>query len=251
MSTFKDRVALVTGGTSGIGRATAVAFARAGAKVVVSGRRDEEGRETVRRIEAVGGTGLFVQADVRSDADIARLVRAAVERFGRIDIAFNNAGVEEAVGAFHEKTEADFDPIFDINVKGLWLSMLHEVRQMLRQGGGVIVNTTSIAGLIGFPGAAIYDASKHAVIGFTKSVALEYARKNIRVNAVAPAAIDTDMFSRFAADENVRKQLEGMHPIGRIGKADEVAAAVLWLASDAASFVTGQTLPVDGGFTAQ
>lgn len=251
MSTFKDRVALVTGGTSGIGRATAVAFARAGAKVVVSGRRDEEGRETVRRIEAVGGTGLFVQADVRSDADIARLVRAVVERFGRIDIAFNNAGVEEAVGAFHEKTEADFDPIFDINVKGLWLSMLHEVRQMLRQGGGVIVNTTSIAGLIGFPGAAIYDASKHAVIGFTKSVALEYARKNIRVNAVAPAAIDTDMFSRFAADENVRKQLEGMHPIGRIGKADEVAAAVLWLASDAASFVTGQTLPVDGGFTAQ
>jgi NAD(P)-dependent dehydrogenase (short-subunit alcohol dehydrogenase family) len=251
MSTFKDSVVLVTGGTSGIGRATAVAFAKAGAKVVVSGRRAEEGQETVRRIEAVGGTGLFVQADVSKDADVARLVRTAVERFGRVDVAFNNAGVEEEVGAFHEKSEAVYDKIFDINVKGLWLSMVHEVRQMLRQGGGVIVNTSSIAGVIGFPGAAVYDASKHAVIGFTKSVALEYARKGIRVNAVAPAAIDTDMFSRFAADDAVRKQLEGAHPVGRIGKADEVAAAVLWLASDAASFVTGQTLPVDGGYTAQ
>jgi NAD(P)-dependent dehydrogenase (short-subunit alcohol dehydrogenase family) len=135
MSTFQDRVALVTGGTSGIGRATAVAFAKAGAKVVVAGRRAEEGQETVRRVEAVGGTGLFVQADVGKDADVAGLVRTAVERFGRVDVAFNNAGVDEALGAFHEKTEADFDKIFGVNVKGLWLSMVHEVRQMLRQGG--------------------------------------------------------------------------------------------------------------------
>jgi NAD(P)-dependent dehydrogenase (short-subunit alcohol dehydrogenase family) len=251
MSTFKDKVALVTGGTSGIGRATAVAFAKAGAKVVVAGRRAEEGQETVRRVEAAGGAGLFVQADVSKDADVARLVRATVERFGRVDVAFNNAGIEEAVGAFHEKSEADYDKIFGVNVKGLWLSMVHEVRQMLRQGGGAIVNTSSVAGVVGFPGAAVYDASKHAVIGFTKSVALEYARKGIRVNAVAPAAIDTDMFDRFAAAADVRKQLEEAHPVGRIGTADEVAAAVLWLASDAASFVTGQTLPVDGGFTVQ
>jgi NAD(P)-dependent dehydrogenase (short-subunit alcohol dehydrogenase family) len=228
-----------------------VAFAREGAKVVVAGRRADEGQETVRRIEAVGGTGLFVQTDVRNDADVARLLRAAVERFGRVDVAFNNAGVDETLGDFHEKTEAEYDRVFDINVKGLWLSMVHEIRQMLRQGGGAIINNSSIAGVIGFPGASIYVGTKHAVIGLTKSVALEYGRKGIRVNAVAPAAIDTDMFSRVASNEDVRRQLEGMHPIGRIGKADEVAAAVLWLASDAASFVTGQTLPVDGGFTAQ
>jgi NAD(P)-dependent dehydrogenase (short-subunit alcohol dehydrogenase family) len=251
MSTFQDRVALVTGGMSGIGRATAVAFAKAGAKVVVAGRRAEEGQETVRRVEAVGGTGLFVQADVGKDADVARLVRAAVERFGRVDVAFNNAGVDEALGAFHEKTEADFDKIFGVNVKGLWLSMVHEVRQMLRQGAGAIVNNSSIAGVVGVPGVAVYGASKHAVVGLTRSVALEYARKNIRVNAVAPAGIDTDMFNRFVTSEDMRKQFEGLHPIGRIGKPDEVAAAVLWLASDAASFVTGQTLPVDGGFTVQ
>jgi NAD(P)-dependent dehydrogenase (short-subunit alcohol dehydrogenase family) len=159
--------------------------------------------------------------------------------------------VDEALGAFHEKTEADFDKIFGVNVKGLWLSMVHEVRQMLRQGGGAIVNNSSIAGVVGVPGVAVYGASKHAVVGLTRSVALEYARKNIRVNAVAPAGIDTDMFNRFVTSEDMRKQFEGMHPIGRIGKPDEVAAAVLWLASDAASFVTGQTLPVDGGFTVQ
>jgi NAD(P)-dependent dehydrogenase (short-subunit alcohol dehydrogenase family) len=245
---FQDKVVLVTGGTSGIGRATAVAFGREGATVVVSGRRVEEGNETVGLVHGAGGQGLFVRADVSNPADVEKTMTTVLSRFGRLDVAFNNAGVEDAAAPFHEQTVENYDRVMGINVKGLWLSMQAEVRQMLKQGGGAIVNTSSVGGLIAITGNATYVATKHAVIGFTKAAALEYSKQGIRVNAVAPAAIDTEMVQRFASEQAVRDQLARAHPIGRIGQPEEVAAAVLWLASPAASFVTGHTLVVDGGY---
>jgi NAD(P)-dependent dehydrogenase (short-subunit alcohol dehydrogenase family) len=252
MATFTGKVALVTGGTSGIGRATAVAFAREGAKVVLSGRREKEGLAVVEEIAKAGGVAHFVAADVAKEADVKRLVEETVAKFGRLDAAFNNAGVEWA-GPLTEVTEADYRRVFDINVWGVLTSMKYEVPAMLKGGGGAIVNTSSIAGHVGMAGVSVYIASKHAVEGLTKAAALEFAKQGVRVTAVAPAAIVTEMIDRFVGgeDSDQGKAMAAMHPVGRMGRAEEVAAAVLYLTSDAAKFTTGVSLPVDGGWLAQ
>ena len=198
--TFSGKVALVTGGTSGIGKATAIAFAHAGAKVVVTGRREKEGAQVVAEIKKLGGDAAFVRGDVAKDADVKAMVDFAVHKFGRLDVAFNNAGVEWK-GSLDQATEAEYRRVFDINVWGVLNSMRHEVPVMLKNGGGAIVNNSSVAGHVGLGEVSIYTASKHAVEGLTKSVALEFARQNIRINAVAPGVIATDMFDRFAGDE--------------------------------------------------
>jgi NAD(P)-dependent dehydrogenase (short-subunit alcohol dehydrogenase family) len=252
MGIFEGKVALITGGTSGIGRVTAEAFAREGAKIVVSGRREREGQETVDIIKKAGGEAIFVKTDIAKEQDVRAMVEKTVATYGHLDYAFNNAGIEQLPTPLVEQGEETFDQIIDVNVKGVWLSMKYEIPEMLKNGGGAIVNTSSVAGLIGFPGIPIYIASKHAVLGLTKSVALEYAKLGIRVNAVSPAAIETDMVDRFVGrDGDARQQLSDMHPVGRMGRPEEIADAVIYLCSDKASFITGQSLAVDGGFTVQ
>ena len=247
-NTFEGKVALVTGGTSGIGKATAIAFAQAGAKVVLSGRREKEGAQVVAEIKKLAGDAAFVRADVAKDADVKAMVDFAVDKFGRLDVAFNNAGVEWK-GPLEQATEAEYRRVYDINVWGVLNSMRHEIPVMLKNGGGAIVNTSSVAGHVGLAQVSVYIASKHAVEGLTKSVALEFAKQNIRINAVAPGVIATEMFDRFAGDE-LRDQITAITPVGRIGASEEIAAAVLYLASDAAKFTTGASLVVDGGFIA-
>ena len=248
---LEGKVGLVTGGTSGIGRDASVLFAKAGAKVVVAGRREVEGKETIDQIRAVGGEGLFVKADVSKAPDVQALVQKTVEKFGRLDVAFNNAGIEGAWIAITEQSEEDWDRTIDINLKGVWLCLKHEIRQMLKQGGGgAIVNMASVAGWIGSAGAATYCASKHGVIGLTKSAALETARNGIRINAVCPAVIETPMAERIFGAPEMNKYALGLHPIGRFGTPMEVAEAVVWMCSDRASFMTGQSLVLDGGFLA-
>lgn len=252
MARFTGKVVLVTGGTSGIGKATAAAFAAEGAKVVVSGRREPEGLAVVEGIRKAGGEAAFVRADVSKEADVKAVVAATVAKYGRLDVAFNNAGVEW-MGQVTDVTEADYRRIFDANVWGVLAAMKYEIPELVKTGGGAIVNTSSVAGHIGMAGVSVYTASKHAVEGLTKSAALEYAKQGVRVTAVAPAAIATEMIDRFVGGEESeqRKGLATMHPVGRIGRSEEVAAAVLYLASDAAKFVTGISLPVDGGWLAQ
>ena len=245
------KVAIVTGGTSGIGRDTCVLFAKAGAKVVVAGRREIEGKETLELVRAVGGDGMFVKADVSQTAQVQALLQETVKKFGRLDVAFNNAGIEGNTLPIVEQPEAEWDRTIAINLKGVWLCLKYEMQQMLKQGGpGAIVNMSSVAGLIGSSGFATYCASKHGVLGLTKSAALEGAPHGIRVNAVCPAVIETPMGERLFGDPQVRKYMTGLHPIGRFGTPMEVAEAVLWMCSDGASFMTGQSLVLDGGFLA-
>jgi NAD(P)-dependent dehydrogenase (short-subunit alcohol dehydrogenase family) len=243
------RTALVTGGAAGIGRATAIAFARIRVNSVIADVDQAGGDETVRMVREAGGEALFVRTDVTRSDDVTALVEKAVKVFGTVDYAFNNAGIEEEHFPLLECSEAVFDRTMNVNVKGVWLCMKAEIRQMLAQGGGAIVNTASVAGLVGAGNLSAYAGSKHAVVGLTKSVALAYSSRKIRVNAVCPAVIRTGMFERIAAQmPEVRAAAQRLHPIGRIGEPEEVAAAVLWLCSDAASFVTGHALAVDGGY---
>ena len=248
---YSNKVALVTGATSGIGRDTAIAFAKAGAKVVLAGRRDADGQAVVAEIKAAGGEATFVRTDVSKESEVKALVDATLAAYGRLDFAFNNAGVEWG-GEWASATEADYRKVFDTNVWSILTSIKYEVAAMLKTGGGSIVNTSSVAGHVGMAGASIYIASKHAVEGLTKTAALEFATQGIRVNAVAPAAIQTDMIDRFVGKESEqRNYLVSLHPIGRVGRVGEITAAVLFLCSEGASFITGESLKVDGGLTAR
>jgi NAD(P)-dependent dehydrogenase (short-subunit alcohol dehydrogenase family) len=249
--TFDGKVALVTGAAGGIGRAAALAFGRAGASVVVADLSAEGGQQTADLIREAGGKALFVKTNVAIASEVEAMVAAAVTEYGRIDCAFNNAGIEEEHLPLGESEEAVFDRIMAVNVKGVWLCMKYQIRQMLKQGGGAIVNTASVAGLVGAPTQPIYAASKHAVVGLTKTAAVEYGRAGIRVNSVCPGVINTPMLTRALEREPEReKRMRKIHPIGRFGEADEIANAALWLCSDQASFVTGHQLAVDGGLTA-
>jgi NAD(P)-dependent dehydrogenase (short-subunit alcohol dehydrogenase family) len=248
---FAGKTVLVTGGAGGIGRATALAFGRAGANVVVSDITVAGGEETVRMIVQAGGAAIFVKTDVTRAADVQALVAQTIATYGRLDCAFNNAGIEEESKPLADCEEAMFDRIMNVNVKGAWLCMKYEIEQMLKQGGGVIVNTASVAGLVGAPLQPVYAGSKHAVVGMTKTAAAEYGRAGIRVNSVCPGIIRTEMLDRALEREPKReKGINKAHPIGRLGEAEDIAGAVLWLCSDSASFVTGHQLAVDGGLTA-
>jgi NAD(P)-dependent dehydrogenase (short-subunit alcohol dehydrogenase family) len=253
MGKFNGKTALVTGGGAGIGRATALAFAREGASVVVGNRNADRGEETVRLIEQAGGQAVFRRTDVTVPADVAALVALAVAEFGSLDCAFNNAGIMTGLALIEDQSEDEFDRVIETNVKGVWLAMKHELKQMLAQGHGTIVNNSSVGGITGSGrGTANYTASKHAVLGLTKCAALENARRGIRVNAIAPYVIETDMGSQFASELKIAiADFARMNPMGRVGTVEDAAAAVLWLCSDEASFLTAHTLTIDGGYTAQ
>jgi NAD(P)-dependent dehydrogenase (short-subunit alcohol dehydrogenase family) len=251
---LKGKIALVTGGTSGIGRASALAFAKEGAKVVVSGRNLERLRMTVRLVEKIGGEAIFVRCDVTERAEIEAMVNQCIKTYGRMDCALNNAGIDGSLFTrIIDYSEETWDQVIRVNLKGVWLCMKYEVSEMIKQEGGSIVNMSSTAGLVGSQiGNSAYVASKHGIVGLTKAVALEYAGQGIRVNAVCPAIIRTPMSERLlGGDPERERQIAAIQPIGRIGTPEEVAAAVVWLCSDAASYITGHALPIDGGLIAK
>lgn len=249
-TTFKNKVALVTGGSFGIGRATAIAFAKKGARVAISDWVEDD--ETLNEIKASGGEAFFIKCDVSKSDEVQAMVAKTISMFGRLDYAFNNAGIEGISASSQDCTEENWDKTIGINLKGAWLCMKYEIPEMLKIGKGVIINCASIAGLVGFPGLPAYVASKHGMIGLTKTSALECAKLGIRVNAVCPGAIKTPMIDRLTGNKKeAEEQFAGMEPIGRLGNPEEVANAVLWLCSDEASFVTGHAMAVDGGWVAQ
>jgi NAD(P)-dependent dehydrogenase (short-subunit alcohol dehydrogenase family) len=245
-------IVLITGALTGIGRATALAFAREGASLVVSGRRDDAGHALAGELRALGVRAEYLRADVRHEAEVRSLVEQTVERFGRIDVAINNAGTEGQLGPITEQSEDNYRATFDSNVLGVLLAMKHEMRAMLRQGAGAIVNLSSIAGQVGVAGASVYVASKHAVEGLTRSAALEGAAAGVRVNAVAPGPVQTDMLDRFTGgNQDAKRGFLASLPARRAGAPEEIAQTIVFLASDKARFLTGQCVAVDGGYTAQ
>jgi len=245
---FEYKVAIVTGGASGIGKATAIAFARLGAKVVVADTKD--GAETVALIKKAGGEGLFIHCDVSQEKDVKSMVEETIKTYGRLDYGVNNAGVEGVQTSLQDLSEKDWDRTININLKGVWLCMKHEIPYMLQQGQGAIVNTASIAGVVGFPNMSAYVSSKHGVAGLTKVAALELAKKNIRVNAICPGVIRTPMVDRAITPETESLYTSAI-PVGRMGKSEEMADSIIYLCSDAASYVTGHIMIADGGWTAQ
>ena len=251
MPSLSDKVVLVTGGSSGIGRAACLSYAQEGAKVVLSARRAEEGEETAEMVRATGAEAVFVQGDVANAQDVQKMVATCVDTFGALDIACNNAGIEGTITPFTEFTEKDFDQIMDVNVKGTWLCMQAELRQMIAQGGGSIVNIGSVAGVIGFANAGPYSASKHAMIGLTKTAAQEGAAHNIRVNIVCPGLIETGMADRFTGgkDSDTEAFIMSLTQMRRRGTPQEVVDAIIYLSGDQSSYITGHSMIVDGGVT--
>lgn len=251
---FEGKVALVTGGSTGIGRATSVAFAREGAKVVVVNNSNvDKGKETVSIIKEAGGEAIFIKTDVSNAIEVETMVNKTVKAFERLDYAFNNAGVGDVMALTADLTEEEWDRTININLKGVWLCMKYEIKQMLKQGRGAIVNMSSVIGLVGLKGSPAYTASKGGVIQLTRTAGLEYAKSGIRVNAVCPSFIATPMNKRLLANEpELEKTIKTiLHPVGRLGEPEEVAEAVIWLCSNKASFITGHPMVVDGGYLAQ
>jgi NAD(P)-dependent dehydrogenase (short-subunit alcohol dehydrogenase family) len=247
---FTDKVAVVTGGGGGMGRATSLGFAREGAKVLVADLNEEAAEETVAQVRAAGGRAEATGVDVTSEASVKKMVERALSAFGRLDIAFNNAGIHRINIPLADVDEATWDKVIDTNLKGVFLCMKHEIPAMLIAGGGAIVNTSSIGGVVAAPGLSPYIASKHGVVGITRAAALDYISKGIRINCVLPGATDTAMLQDWLGDPAVAERIKQQHPIGRFAQADEIARAVLFLASNDASFIVGHPLLVDGGVTA-